>query len=153
MRGKEKCKALKEIRRQIAEQNDIKYVVSECKHQGECKGTCPKCEAEVRYLEKELALRQSLGKAVAIAGITVGVSTTLTACNPMEAITDFAQDIYYTINPVTLDGDVQMMGDVQYEEPSDYEGGLEEYNPDESESQTSEFDDYMLTGDVEYTGE
>ena len=56
MRGKEKCKALKEIRRQIAEKNDIEFVVSECKHQGDCKGTCPKCEAEVRYLERELAL-------------------------------------------------------------------------------------------------
>ena len=74
MRGKEKCKALKEIRRQIAEKNDIEFVVSECKHQGDCKGTCPKCEAEVRYLERELALKQSLGKAVAVAGITAGLS-------------------------------------------------------------------------------
>ena len=56
MKGKEKCKALKEIRKQIAENNNIEYVVSECKHKGECKGTCPKCEAEVRYLEKELDL-------------------------------------------------------------------------------------------------
>ena len=32
MKGKEKCKALKEIRKQIAENNNIEYVVSECKH-------------------------------------------------------------------------------------------------------------------------
>ena len=35
MQGKEKCKALKEIRKQIAENNDIKYVVDECKHKGD----------------------------------------------------------------------------------------------------------------------
>ena len=51
MNGKEKCRALKEIRRQIAEKNDIPYAVSQCTHQGNCKGTCPKCEAELRYLE------------------------------------------------------------------------------------------------------
>ncbi|WP_286139750.1 MULTISPECIES: carboxypeptidase-like regulatory domain-containing protein, partial [Muribaculaceae] len=33
-------------------------------------GTCPKCEAEVRYLEQQLRSRQRMGKAVAIAGIS-----------------------------------------------------------------------------------
>ncbi|MCR4687839.1 MAG: hypothetical protein K5659_09735, partial [Lachnospiraceae bacterium] len=74
MKGKEKCKALKEIRKQIAENNNIEYVVSECKHKGECKGTCPKCEAEVRYLEKELEKRRSLGQKVAIAGVSMGIA-------------------------------------------------------------------------------
>ena len=55
MNGKSKCKILKDIRKKIAEDNDISYVTSECKYQGECSGTCPKCEAEVRYLEEELA--------------------------------------------------------------------------------------------------
>ena len=80
MNGKEKCRALKEIRRQIAEKNDIPYAVSQCTHQGNCKGTCPKCEAELRYLEKELALRKSLGKAVAVAGISLAAYSGLTAC-------------------------------------------------------------------------
>ena len=80
MNGKEKCRALKEIRRQIAEKNDIPYAVSQCTHQGNCKGTCPKCEAELRYLEKELALRKSLGKAVAVAGISLAAFSGLTAC-------------------------------------------------------------------------
>lgn len=85
MQGKEKCKALKEIRRQIAEKNDIPYAVSQCSHQGDCKGTCPKCEAELRYLERELAVRKNLGKAVAIAGISIGACSSLTACSPIEA--------------------------------------------------------------------
>lgn len=84
MRGKEKCKALKEIRRQIAEENDIPYVVSQCTHQGECRGTCPKCEAELRYLERELAIRQGLGKAVAVVGISTSVCAGLTACSPID---------------------------------------------------------------------
>lgn len=80
MKGKEKCKALKEIRRQVAEANDIPYVVSQCTHKGDCKGTCPKCEAELQYLERELAFRKNLGKAVAITGISMGVCASLTGC-------------------------------------------------------------------------
>ena len=69
MNGKNKCRILKDIRRQIAQDNDIEFITSECKYQGECSGTCPKCEAEVRYLEQELAKRQAAGKAIAVAGI------------------------------------------------------------------------------------
>ena len=50
MQGKQTCKILKEIRKQVARANDIEYVVSECQYKGDCLGTCPKCEAEVRYL-------------------------------------------------------------------------------------------------------
>ena len=53
-KGKQTCKILKEIRKQIAAENDIKLVIEECTYQGDCLGTCPKCEAEVRYLEREL---------------------------------------------------------------------------------------------------
>lgn len=49
--GKQKCRILKEIRRQIAEANDIELITSECKYRGDCLGTCPKCEAEVHYLD------------------------------------------------------------------------------------------------------
>ena len=72
-RGKQTCKILKEIRRQIAEENDIKLVIEECAYQGDCLGTCPKCEAEVRYLERELEKRQRMGKAAVIAGLSVGL--------------------------------------------------------------------------------
>ena len=72
-KGKTTCRILKEIRRQIAEANDIEYVVEECQYKGDCKGTCPKCEAEVRYLEGQLHKRQMLGKAVVVAGLSLGV--------------------------------------------------------------------------------
>lgn len=69
-RGKQTCKILKEIRQQIAEANGIEFVTSECRYKGNCLGTCPKCEAEVRYLEQQLRARSLAGKAVALAGIS-----------------------------------------------------------------------------------
>mgnify|MGYP001091912956 CR=1 FL=1 len=72
-RGKQTCKILKEIRRQIAEANGIEFVTSECRYRGDCLGTCPKCEAEVRYIEQQLRSRQRMGKAVALAGISAGM--------------------------------------------------------------------------------
>ncbi len=72
-RGKQTCKILKEIRRQIAEANGIEFATSECRYRGDCLGTCPKCEAEVRYLEQQLRARSLAGKAVAIAGISAGM--------------------------------------------------------------------------------
>ena len=72
-KGKQTCKILKEIRKQIAAENDIKLVIEECTYQGDCLGTCPKCEAEVRYLERELEKRQRMGKAAAVAGLSVGL--------------------------------------------------------------------------------
>ena len=78
-RGKQTCKILKEIRRQIAAENDIKLVIEECTYQGDCIGTCPKCEEEVRYLERELEKRQRMGKAAIVAGLSVGFSGLLMA--------------------------------------------------------------------------
>lgn len=72
-RGKQTCKILKDIRRQIAEANDIEFVTSECRYKGDCLGTCPKCEAEVRYLEQQLRKRQLMGKAVVLAGLSAGM--------------------------------------------------------------------------------
>ena len=82
-KGKQTCKILKEIRKQIAAENDIELITSECTHKGDCEGTCPKCEAEVRYLERELEKRQRLGKAAVFAGMTLGTAITAAACGPL----------------------------------------------------------------------
>ena len=82
-KGKQTCKILKEIRKQIAAENDIKLVIEECTYQGDCKGTCPKCEAEVRYLERELEKRQRMGKAAIFAGMTLGTAITAASCGPL----------------------------------------------------------------------
>ena len=70
-KGKRTCEILKDVRRKIARENDIPLVERECTHEGDCRGTCPYCESEVRYLERELSKRRALGKAVTVAGIAV----------------------------------------------------------------------------------
>ena len=72
--GKQKCRILKEIRRQIAEANDIELITSECKYRGDCLGTCPKCEAEVHYLEQQLLFRRRMGLVIKIVGVSLGMS-------------------------------------------------------------------------------
>ena len=49
------------------------FATSECRYKGDCLGTCPKCEAEVRYLERQLRARSLAGKGVAVAGISAGL--------------------------------------------------------------------------------
>lgn len=73
--GKSICKQLKAIRRSIADENGIPLEIPECTYQGECSGTCPQCEKEVRYLENELARRLTLGKAATVAGIAVTLAS------------------------------------------------------------------------------
>ena len=78
-KGKNKCRILKEIRKQIAEANDIEFVTEECRYKGDCLGTCPKCEAEVKYLEEQLQQHRKLGKAVAVVGVSLGLSLSASA--------------------------------------------------------------------------
>ena len=58
MNGKVTCEALKKVRKQIADANGIPYEPVACNHKGDCRGTCPACEAEMRYIERELAVRK-----------------------------------------------------------------------------------------------
>ena len=51
-KGKEKCEILKAIRAYVAEKYCLDYTPSECNHRGKCRGTCPKCDAELEYLQK-----------------------------------------------------------------------------------------------------
>lgn len=80
MKGKQRCRILKQIRKEIADANGIDYVISECPHKGDCAGTCPKCESEVAYLERELEKRRQTGKKVAIAGIAAAAVISSAGC-------------------------------------------------------------------------
>ena len=73
-RGKNVCKQLKAVRQRIAEENGIPLEQRECTYDGPCRGTCPHCEAEVRYLEKSLAQRLHLGKAATVAGLSLSLA-------------------------------------------------------------------------------
>ena len=76
-KGKSTCKLLKSIRQQIADANGISYQPIECHHKGDCAGTCPACEAEIRYLERELKARKGNGFGMKVAGIAAGICATV----------------------------------------------------------------------------
>ena len=76
-KGKSTCKLLKSIRQQIADANGISYRPKECHHKGDCTGTCPACEEEIRYLERELKARKGNGFGMKVAGIAAGICATV----------------------------------------------------------------------------
>ena len=106
MLGKEECRILKEIRRQIADANDIPYVTRDCRFQGECRGTCPRCESELRYLEKQLEARAALGKKVSVAALCAGMALSAAGCAPIGRIVE---------KPVE---ETELSGAVAYYEPT-----------------------------------
>ena len=75
--GKEVCLILKGIRQKIADANGISYQPKECHHKGDCTGTCPACEEEIRYLERELKARKGNGFGMKVAGIAAGICATV----------------------------------------------------------------------------
>ena len=77
--GKNICAVLKQVRQRVADANGIVYRPKECHFEGDCDGTCPACEAEVRYLEQQISLLQRAGKAVTIMGVALGM-TLATGC-------------------------------------------------------------------------
>ena len=77
--GKNICKELKAVRRRIAEENGIELEIPECTYQGPCKGTCPRCESEVRFLENALAQKIKLGKVATVAGLALALGGSVDA--------------------------------------------------------------------------
>ncbi len=74
-KGKDICKELKAVRKQIAEENGIELEIPECTYDGPCKGTCPRCDSEVRFLENALADRLRKGKVATVAGIALALAS------------------------------------------------------------------------------
>ena len=113
-KGKSICNVLKTIRTQIAKANEIKYEPRECHYEGECRGTCPACEAEVRYIQRQLDIRRKLGKAITIVGISAGLS----------ALTGCAKDAELLVEPVQMEQrtETKIFGDVVEQMPM-YPGG------------------------------
>jgi len=128
MIGKKKCRILKEIRQKIADENDIPYVTQECRFQGECSGTCPKCESELRYLEKQLAERAAAGKRIAVAALCAGMTFSMAGCTTPFSSKEKEEEV------------VELSGEVA---ETDYMGGMEEDPGEEPGEETVE-----LSGDV-----
>lgn len=84
MNGKEKCNELKKIRKNLADKLNIDLHQTECKYEGECKGTCPKCQSEEKILNTAL-----LKKGAVVLGATT-LSIGLAACGPLSYPPDIA---------------------------------------------------------------
>ena len=161
MLGKQKCRILKEIRQKIADENDIPYVTRECSFQGECRGTCPRCESELRYLESQLALRASLGKRVAVAALCATMSLGAAACSSPfgggkggDRLGDMQEDLSGMIacEPAeTPEPDIEIMtGEAAYPVEKDpLNKSLDETAPPR-ESAEPQYVEVQLTGDVWY---
>lgn len=110
-KGKQTCRILKDIRRQIAEANDIEFITSECQYQGDCLGTCPKCESEVRYLEQQLERKRIAGKAITVLGISAG----LVAMSPMTSCSSSPnKGAKQEVVSDDLENSNMMLGDIDY---------------------------------------
>lgn len=142
MNGKTKCKILKQIRAEIAKCNDIDYVTSECQYQGECTGTCPKCEGEVRYLEQELRKRRQAGKTVAVAGIAAALMLGSMGCAGSEIPETTPSEQTQSTTDTQVDGEM-VIGELPYEETELIEFMGVPMPPTEE----------LLTGDIAYPEE
>ena len=156
MNGKATCAILKQIRRDIAEKNDIALTIAECTHQGDCPGTCPRCEAEVRILEKALAEKKRKGLKTAVAGISAGLlAVGLSSCTPADRVG--AESLFSRIADKLrphavdqLDGDIAPPG----WEPDMEEDGGETASADPIAGEIAPADpadgeEFELAGDVE----
>ena len=110
-KGKDICNELKALRRRIADENQIPLETEECTYKGECCGTCPRCDAEVRYLEDALSHRLSIGKAATVAGLALGlaVGAGVQAQNVTDAaaLKPVAKEISDTVGKVRVTGVVK----------------------------------------------
>ncbi len=152
MLGKKKCKILREIRRQIASENDIPFVTEECRYQGECKGTCPKCESELRYLEAQMEKRRSLGKAVTVSAVALGLATGMAGCGrqpegDLQVLEGEVPYIEETTDADPTEPPEALAGMIAPEtEPEEFElEGDVVYAPEEEETETA-----SLAGSIAY---
>ena len=101
--GKSICASLKQVRKRVADSNGIVYAPKVCHFEGDCNGTCPACEAEVRYLEHQLDLLRKAGKAVTVMGVALGITLT-TGCkqtNNPKALQETQDSLQTNDNQIT----------------------------------------------------
>lgn len=68
--GKKLCDKLKDIRKSVADKYELNYEPADCHHEGDCAGTCPKCDEELLDLQSQLSqkgitdidVKQPIGK-------------------------------------------------------------------------------------------
>ena len=98
------CETLKAIRKQVADANGIVYTPAKCDFEGVCAGTCPACEQEREYIEKQISLKRKAGEIVKIAGLVAGLTTLaplatvaqeMNAPEPTEQISLLSEEYFF----------------------------------------------------------
>lgn len=138
MNGKEKCLYLKELRNKMAKENGIEYHTDECKFKGDCKGTCPKCEAELKELTRKINEKR---RRKYLVGVSVGV-----AALGLVGCTDTSTSDVGLVGPSVENHSTeesQLEGDLAVD--------LTESNECNIENTTE--DDRHFSGDVVYVGD
>ena len=144
-RGKTTCKVLKEVRRKIADANDIPLQERECTHTGDCAGTCPYCESEVRYLERELSKRRALGKAVAVAGIAFS-AVTMAGCATSDPVTSNSSNESCKTSGRPVTDALTTMGGVTVEDGGKPKVKNPEKNKSKKGKKSKKTDTYQIMG-------
>lgn len=123
--GKDKCEILKEIRKYVAEEYGLDYEPTVCNHTGDCKGTCPKCEAELADLQDQLQLK----------GIT-DITSDEKLC---ALIKQYAEDSQEEISEST-DFDIEPMHTIGMPDIQ----GMESFIPDEQNTKNAPWGEMLL---------
>lgn len=167
MDHKERCKQLKQMRKEMADKIGLDLHQTECTYAGECSGTCPKCQQEEKKLNKAL-----LSGAIALAGVALtacgapgniqvseGESNRNESASNRERSRSGRDDdrpfFWENLLGQGKEEEVEpLSGDVEYDPGSDYEGGLE-YDPEWDANNGGDNCDpgYELAGDVTYVEE
>lgn len=149
MKGKIKCEYLKQLRKEIADKNGINYEISKCEYQGECKGTCPRCDAELKQLTEQVKAKKL---AKGLAGVTLGVAAvTLAGCAP--DVGDIQGDMAYipSIEESSENTEVAPTpGVLEYDSEYDSENNCNPEETCEIEEVTEEDSGLELAGDIMY---
>lgn len=123
--NKEKCKALKKIRKKLADTLGVDLQQRECTYEGKCSGTCPKCKQEEEQLNRAILAKSALAAGTVVA--TVG----LTGC--AQIFQPLVEGGMQLLSPSSTEED--LAGNVEYIPPEEINGGLEEIDLPEEEQE------------------
>ncbi len=81
------CDELKRVRLELAKANGIDYQPTVCNHQGECSGTCPKCEAELAELTRQIKEKKE-AKIIGVAPLKIVATAVVASTLALASCTD-----------------------------------------------------------------
>ena len=139
MDHKKKCQILKSVRKHIADSIGVDLHQTECTYEGECRGTCAKCEQEEKILNRAL-----------LGGTITAASVLLTACSfggtpegnglANDALSDRIEELKQSISDGTDGGGMDDLEGMPTIEPTGGEamppydalsGDVQEQDPDD----------------------